>query len=143
MVGHVIGVATIALGAALCYATSNVIEQRKASVAPPEASMRVALLWHLAHEPIWWVGIAVDVVGFGLQVLALGVGSIVFVQPLLVTSLLFSLVIGALAGSHRLSHADLGWALVFVAASRCSSSSRRPAAASPNRRCATGPCPSP
>ena len=116
MVGHLLGVAAIALGAAFCYACSNVIEQRKASSAPPETSMRIALLWYLARQPIWWLGIFVDLGGFGLQVLALGLGELVFVQPLLVTSLLFSLVLGALAGSHRLSRGDLGWAVVFMAA---------------------------
>jgi hypothetical protein len=116
MVGHLLGVALIALGAAFCYACSNVIEQRQASAAPPETSLRIALLWHLARQPIWWLGIAVDLSGFALQVLALGVGTLVFVQPLLVTSLLFSLVLGALAGSHRLSRKDIGWALVFMAA---------------------------
>jgi drug/metabolite transporter (DMT)-like permease len=101
-------VAAIALAAAFCYAASNVIEQ-------PETSMRIALLWYLAHQLIWWLGIAVDLGGFGFQMLALGLGSLVFVQPLLVTSLLFSLVLGALAGSHRLSASDIGWAVVFMA----------------------------
>ena len=107
-------VAAVALAAAFCYAASNVIEQRKASEAPPETSMRVALLWHLARQPIWWIGIAVDLGGFGFQMLALGLGSLVFVQPLLVTSLLFSLVLGALAGSHHLSVSDLASAIVFM-----------------------------
>jgi hypothetical protein len=115
MVGHLLGVAAIALGAAFCYACSNVIEQRKASAAPPETSLRIALLWYLARQPIWWLGVSVDLGGFGLQVLALGLGAILFVQPLLVTSLIFSLVLGALAGSHRLSRTDIGWALVFMA----------------------------
>jgi drug/metabolite transporter (DMT)-like permease len=111
---HHIVVSLAALGAACCFAASNVIEQRKASQAPPESSLRFTLLWHLAHQPIWWFAIGVDLGGFGLQVLALGLGEVVFVQPLIVTSLLLSLVIGALAGSHRLSRRDLGWALLFV-----------------------------
>jgi drug/metabolite transporter (DMT)-like permease len=107
-------VALVALAAAFCYAASNVIEQRKASEAPPDTSMRIALLWHLARQPIWWIGIAVDLGGFGFQMVALGLGSLIFVQPLLVTSLLFSLVLGALAGSHRLSISDVAWAIVFM-----------------------------
>jgi len=115
MVGHPYTVAAIALGAAFCYASSNVIEQRKAATAPPETSLRIALLWYLARQPIWWLGIGVDLGGFGLQVLALGLGTLVFVQPLLVTSLLFSLVLGALVGTVRLRRADIGWAVVFMA----------------------------
>ena len=112
---HQFVIAAIALGAAFCYAASNVIEQRKASTAPPETSLRIALLWYLARQPIWWLGIGVDLGGFGLQVLALGLGTLVFVQPLLVTSLLFSLLLGAAARTLRLSWSDLGWALVFMA----------------------------
>jgi hypothetical protein len=115
MVGHQFLVAAIALAAALCYAASNVIEQRKAAAAPPETSLRIALLWYLARQPIWWLGIGVDISGFGLQVLALGLGALVFVQPLLVASLLFSLVLGALVGTIRLTWADVGWAAVFMA----------------------------
>lgn len=107
-------VAIVSLGAAFGYAASNVIEQRKAAAAPVESSMRVSLLWHLAHQPVWWLGIAADVGGFSLQVLALGLGSLVFVQPLLVTGLLFSLALGAVVGSHRLSRNDVLWALVLV-----------------------------
>jgi hypothetical protein len=111
---HHVVVSLAALGAATCFAVSSVIEQRKAAQAPPRPSLGVALLWHLAHQPVWWLAIAVDFAGFGLQLLALGLGELVFVQPLLVTSLLLSLVIGALAGSHRLSRRDIGWALVFM-----------------------------
>jgi hypothetical protein len=116
MTAHLLVVAAIALGAAFCYAASNVIEQRKAAAAPPETSMRIALLWHLAHQPVWWMGIAVDLGGFGLQVAALSLGTLVFVQPLLVTSLLFSLLLGALVGSLKLARTDIGWAVVFVTA---------------------------
>ncbi|MCU1455792.1 MAG: hypothetical protein JWN46_3938 [Acidimicrobiales bacterium] len=112
--GRALLVAAAALGAAFCYAASNVVEQRKAAAAPPEASMRIALLWHLARQPVWWLGILVDLGGFGLQAVALGLGSLVFVQPLLVSSLLFSLVLSARVSGYRLSRADLAWALVLV-----------------------------
>ncbi len=108
-------VACVALSAAFCYAASNVIEHRKAATAPPATSMRIGLLWYLAHQPIWWLGIAVDLGGFAFQALALGFGDLLFVQPLLVTSLLFSLVLGARIGSHQLSIAELCWAGVLMA----------------------------
>ena len=116
MIVQTLGVSLIALGAAMCYGCSNVLEQRKASDAPAEKSMRIALLWHLAHEPLWWLGIGVDIAGFGLQAVALGRGALVTVQPLLVMSLVFSLLLGARMGSHHLSRGDLLWVLVFVGA---------------------------
>jgi len=108
-------VALIALSAAFCYAASNVIEQRKAAGAPAETSLRIALLWHLAHEPIWWLGILVDLGGFGFQVLALRLGSLTFVQPMLVTSLLFSLLLGSRMDGVRAVRSDLAWAAVLTA----------------------------
>jgi len=116
VVVHLIVVATLALASATCYGASYVIEQRKASEAPEETSLRIALLWHLAKQPMWWVGVGVDLGGFGFQAWALGLGEIVFVQPLLVLSLPISLVIGHWAGSHELEGRDLGWSVVFVAA---------------------------
>ena len=108
-------VAFIALSAAFCYAASNVIEQRKAALAPPETSLTIALLWHLAREPIWWIGIFVDLGGFGFQVTALRLGSLTFVQPLLVTSLLFSLVLASWAERRRAPLGDLAWAALMTA----------------------------
>jgi hypothetical protein len=105
-----------ALGAAFLYATSNVLEQKKASQAPPETSMRIALLWHLARQPSWWIGIVSDVGGFALQAIALVFGSLIFVQPLLVMSLLFSLTLGAAAGLHELTRRDVIYASMLIAA---------------------------
>ncbi len=105
-----------ALGAAFLYATSNVLEQKKAAQAPPETSMRIALLWHLAKQPSWWIGIVSDVGGFVLQAVALVYGSLIFVQPLLVMSLLFSLTLGAAAGLHELSRRDVMYAALLIGA---------------------------
>ncbi len=116
MVVHLLAVASASLAAAACYSVSDVVEQRKAAAAPPETSLRIALLWHLAKQPIWWLAIAVDIGGFGMQAVALGIGQIVFVQPLLLMSLPMSLVLGHRVGSHVLSRGDVGWAVVFVAA---------------------------
>jgi drug/metabolite transporter (DMT)-like permease len=104
-----------ALLAAFAYATSNVLEQRKAAEAPPDTSMRIGLLWHLARQPSWWLGIASDLAGFAAQAIALLLGSLVFVQPMLVTSLLFSLTLGAALGLHRLTRRDVIAALALVA----------------------------
>ncbi len=105
------------------------LEQKKAVEAPPETSMRIALFWHLAKQPLWWLGILVDVGGFVAQIAALGLADVVFVQPILVMSLPFSLTLGAMAGSHRLSRRDLvAGVRTGRHASRCSSGSPIPAA---------------
>lgn len=54
----------------------------------------------LVLSPLWLAGWAADAMGFGAQAAALHVGSLSVVQPLLVTTLLFSLPLAAL-GSRR------------------------------------------
>lgn len=90
-----------ALAAALAYALAAVLQQRAASQAPADRALRFGLLWNLARRPMWLLGILADVGGFVLQFIALGKGSLILVQPLLVSSLLFALPIGAAVSTHR------------------------------------------
>jgi drug/metabolite transporter (DMT)-like permease len=96
-------VVVVALAAALCFAAASVFQHRVAQEAPPEHAMRLRLLTHLARRPAWLAGIGLDLGGFGLQWLALGLGSLVLVQPLLLAELLFALPLGAWA-AHRAPH---------------------------------------
>src|SRR5207244_5289960 len=89
-----------ALGSALLYALASVLQQRAAGQAPAERSLRLRLLVGLFARPMWVIGILADGAGFVLQFVALDHGSLVLVQPLLVSGLLFALPFGA-ALTHR------------------------------------------
>ena len=89
-------VVLVALGSALAYAVASVMQQYAAVRAPDSDALRMSLLFRLAARPIWLVGILADIGGFVLQFIALGHGSLVLVQPLLVCGLLFALPLGAL-----------------------------------------------
>src|SRR5205823_13168937 len=75
--------------------------------------------------PMWIIGILADVAGFGLQFVALDRGSLVLVQPLLVSGLLFALPFGAALTHRRLTASEwlgsaatvAGLALFLVVAS--------------------------
>lgn len=95
-----------ALLAAGLYAAASVLQQRTASAQPTEHALRLGLVTRLAQHPLWLLGVAADVGGYLFQVIALGTGAIVVVQPLLVTGLLFALPIGARWGGARLSVLD-------------------------------------
>lgn len=97
-----------ALGSALAYATASVLQQYTAVQAAPRHALRVSLLWGLAQRPLWLLGILADLLGFALQFFALGHGSLVLVQPLLVCGLLFALPLGA-ALSYKRSLRGLEW----------------------------------
>ena len=95
-----------ALGAALLYATASVLQQSTAAAAPAEVSMRIGLLTRLVRNPVWLLGITADVLGFGLQFVALASGTLVLVQPLLVVGLLFALPIGARINGTRMGRRE-------------------------------------
>lgn len=85
----------VALAAAICYAVGWVLQQREAAVEAERPSLSPALLVHLLHRPVWVIGIVAMVLGNLLQAYALAVGSLTMVEPVLVTSLLFALPLGA------------------------------------------------
>jgi drug/metabolite transporter (DMT)-like permease len=95
-----------ALVSSLLYALASVLQHRAAVAQPPTANMRFGLLARLARNPIWLVGIVFDGLAFALQFVALGHGSLVLVQPLLVCGLLFALPLGAWLAGGRMSGRD-------------------------------------
>ena len=86
----------LALLSAFVYGAGVVLQQRAALEAPPEEAARPRLLLRLVRRPLWLLGLSADVVGFGLQAAALHRGSLVVVQPLITTSLVFALVLTAM-----------------------------------------------
>jgi drug/metabolite transporter (DMT)-like permease len=85
----------LALLSAFVYGGGVVLQQRAALEAPAEDAARPRLLLRLVRRPIWLLGLGADIVGFGLQAAALHRGSLVVVQPLITTSLVFALVLTA------------------------------------------------
>ncbi len=106
-------VVVLALAAALSYAVAAALQHAATQHSPPEHGMRFRLLAGLVRRPMWLLGNLADAVGFILLFLAFRRGSLILVQPLLVSGLLFALPIGALLTHHRLRRADwIGAALV-------------------------------
>jgi drug/metabolite transporter (DMT)-like permease len=85
----------LALAAALLYAVSAVLQQKAAADAPQSKAMRPSLMFHLLRQPRWLLGYAADWTAFGCEAVALGLGSLIVVQPVLSTGLLFALLIDA------------------------------------------------
>lgn len=106
--------ALLALGAALFIAIGDVIHQRTAHEVTDEQIGHLQLFARLLKDRIWWVGSLVSAVGFALQAAALGLGSVLLVQALLVTSLLFALPLNARANQHRVSRFEWVWAVLLA-----------------------------
>src|SRR5437879_8821673 len=101
-------VVIMALGATALFGVSNVPMHIKARAAPAEHSPRPTLLVHLARQPVWVAGISTQMVGFGLQATALGLGSLTVVQALGPVGLLLALPLAARVSHKRFRGAD--WA---------------------------------
>jgi drug/metabolite transporter (DMT)-like permease len=118
-------VVALALGSALCYAAAAVLQQRGARQMPTSASLSPRLLVELVKLPAWRAGIAANLAAYALQFLALRRGSLVLVQPLLVSGLLLALLLGELLAPGGLGRRELlaaleiavGLSLFLVAAS--------------------------
>lgn len=85
-----------ALLAAVLFGTGVALQQRPAAEVPLDMAARPGLLIRLARRRLWVIGVLAEIAAFVLQVLALRHGSLVVVQPLLTTSLLFTI---AMAGT--------------------------------------------
>jgi drug/metabolite transporter (DMT)-like permease len=108
--------ALLALGAAFFIAVGDVIHQRTAHEVTDEPVSHVELFLRLLRDGQWWLGSIVAAVGFALQAAALGFGSVLLVQALLVTSLLFALPISARLSHRRVTRWEWTWAALLAAA---------------------------
>jgi drug/metabolite transporter (DMT)-like permease len=105
----------LALAAALCFSLGTVLQQQVAAKASEQEARRAGFLLRLARRPRWLAGIAADALGFVAQAIALAVGRLVVVQPLLATSVVFSLPLGARLGGRRVVRRDMVAALAVTA----------------------------
>jgi drug/metabolite transporter (DMT)-like permease len=108
--------ALLALGAAFFIAIGDVIHQRSAHEVADEPVSHVELFVRLLRDGRWWLGSGVAAAGFALQAAALGLGSVLLVQALLVTSLLFALPVHARLSHRRVTRWEWTWAALLAAA---------------------------
>ena len=95
--------AAAALGSALAYSVASVTQHREAGSVHTHGVGSPSLLLRLIVRPWWLIGALADLFGVGLQTLALGWGSVVLVQPLLVTGVAMAVVLAA-AVAHEWPH---------------------------------------
>lgn len=108
--------ALLAVAAALMVGAGDVVQQRSAQQVTDKSVGTAALFRRLLRDRQWWTGSLVAAAGFGFQAAALGLGSVVLVQALLVTSLLFALLISARVGHRRITRRQGIWAVLLAVA---------------------------
>lgn len=108
--------ALLALIAALISGVGDVVRQRSAQEITDEEVGHVELLWMSLRDSRWWLGGMAAVASAALQAVALGLGSVVLVQALQVTALLFALPCYAWLTKRRLTRRQWGWAVLLAVA---------------------------
>jgi hypothetical protein len=102
---------SLALLAALIVGVGEVVQQRVAMRAPPDANLSPRLLWWLARRPEWLGGVGFSLLGNVLFAGALTTGSVVLVEAVFLTRLVFGLVVAAFWAWHRIPLRDLAAAV--------------------------------
>ncbi len=105
-----------ALLAAFFAAVGIVIRQRAIQAEAAHRDDAGAIVTSWVRQPSWWAGTLGAVGGYVFQALALAHGSLLLVQPLLVSALLFVLPLGARFSKQHVRARDWWWALVLTAA---------------------------
>lgn len=105
----------LSLVAALLFAVASVLQQRGTSTVGDDDALGAGMLASLVKRPVWLLGIGADIAGFGVQAWALAVGSLLLVQPLLVSTLLFALPLAAWTQKRCLTAKEWAWAAVLMA----------------------------
>jgi drug/metabolite transporter (DMT)-like permease len=107
-------VVLFALCAAVFMAIGIVVRQRATIDVPSEQGVSAVMFTTLLRRPLWWAGTAAAVAGYAFQALALIKGSLILVQPLLVSALLFALPMSARMAGRRVTRGEWLWAGVLT-----------------------------
>lgn len=113
---HLVLAVTLAAAAALAFAVATVTEQRAAAQSSDSDARGRKFLGQLVRNPRWLAAMGGNVFGYGLQAAALAVGSVVVVQPILVTSLVFALPLSARLSHRRMAWTSITWGVLLAAA---------------------------
>jgi drug/metabolite transporter (DMT)-like permease len=103
-------VVLFALCAAVFMAIGIVVRQRATIDVPSDQGVSAVMFTTLLRRPLWWAGTAAAVAGYAFQALALIKGSLILVQPLLVSALLFALPMSARMAGRRVTRGEWLWA---------------------------------
>lgn len=114
MIGHSLTI-VLALCAAIFMAIGIVVRQRATMDVPSEDGVSTRMIATLLRRPLWWAGTGSAVLGFVFQALALIKGSLILVQPILVSALLFTLPLSARLSGRRVTRSEWMWAGLLTA----------------------------
>ncbi len=105
----------LALVAGLIFGLGTVLEQREAMTLTDSEDADPLIVIRLARRPVWLAGVGCYLLGYLVQATALASGRLVVVQPILATSIVFALPLGAWLSAQRISRRDVIAAFAVIA----------------------------
>lgn len=102
-----------ALASALTIAWGTVVRHRIAEKAPADGTWSGSPVITAIRRPLWWFATSTALLGYFFQVLALGYGTLLTVQPILALSLLFTMPMSAIYDKRRLLADELIWGAIL------------------------------
>ncbi|HET7173507.1 MAG TPA: DMT family transporter [Nocardioidaceae bacterium] len=108
----------VALGGSACAALAGTLQHRVAGrgrTAGASATGQIArFVRHQLSQRLWWITLGVQAVGLGLHGLALHLGALSLVQPVLALVVVMALPLNHRLNHTRISRAELLWATVLT-----------------------------
>ncbi len=109
----------LGVGAAACFAIATAAQHRSAGDVPEAGGLQpravVAFASATLRQPLWLLGVVADLIGLTCHVLALSLGSLALVQPLLISGLLFALPARRLLDHRPATRSELVRGALLVA----------------------------
>jgi len=107
------------LGAATCAALAAALQSRSAGGAAGETADPVGGLARFARAQLgrrlWWFALLVQVTGFVLHALALNIGALTLVQPLMASAVVLAIPLNHYLRRTAVTTRELGWAVLIAA----------------------------
>jgi drug/metabolite transporter (DMT)-like permease len=98
------------LGAAM-NAAASVCQRHESREESDQSGSTLRMLLDLAGRPIWWLGVAAMISGFGLEASALTLGKLAVVEPVMIVELPLTVIGARLFLGRRLN--GTGWAALL------------------------------
>jgi drug/metabolite transporter (DMT)-like permease len=111
---HALAISSALLSA--FWAAVGIVVRQQIAQGVSDESATGAVVNSVVRQPLWWAGTLAAAAGYVFQAFALAHGSLLLVQPLLVSALLFALPLSARVCHQRVSWAEWGWATLLTAA---------------------------
>lgn len=105
----------LALLAGFLFAIGSVLQQMGTMQEPDADALRAGFILRLLRRPVWLLGVVTDGAGYVAQAAALGVGRLVVVQPLMVSSVVFALPLGVWLTGQKVGRREIAGAGAVVA----------------------------